>query len=174
MLTDTSGEVLRGKREVPMRREPEKAARAAKAKAKAKRAPVDLPEEALPLFEALRGWRGRTAKEQGVPAYVIFHDATLREIATLRPTTTAELGTISGVGENKLAKYGEQILDVLAGRETEGEEGAGGGAGGGEGAKSSVVDAVPAGGGHRAAAPSSDPEPEDDEALPEPPDDIDW
>lgn len=174
VLTDTSGEVLRGKREVPMRREPEKAARAAKAKAKAKRAPVDLPEEALPLFEALRGWRGRTAKEQGVPAYVIFHDATLREIATLRPTTTAELGTISGVGENKLAKYGEQILDVLAGRETEGEEGAGGGAGGGEGAKSSVVDAVPAGGGHRAAAPSSDPEPEDDEALPEPPDDIDW
>ncbi len=118
VLTEASGEVLRGGREVPMRREPEKAARAAKAKAK-RAAPVDLPEEALPVFEALRAWRGRTAKEQGVPAYVIFHDATLREIATAGPTSTAELGTVNGVGENKLAKYGQQILDVLAGREAE-------------------------------------------------------
>ncbi|MFH8567178.1 DNA helicase RecQ [Streptomyces sp. NPDC017993] len=118
VLTEASGEVLRGGREVPMRREPEKAARAAKAKTK-RAAPVDLPEEALPVFEELRAWRGRTAKEQGVPAYVIFHDATLREIATAGPTSTAELGTVNGVGENKLAKYGQQILDVLAGREAE-------------------------------------------------------
>ncbi|MBC7763187.1 MAG: HRDC domain-containing protein, partial [Candidatus Saccharibacteria bacterium] len=48
-------------------------------------------------------------------AYVIFHDATLREIATGTPTTLVELGTMSGVGENKLAKYGEAILEVLAG-----------------------------------------------------------
>jgi ATP-dependent DNA helicase RecQ len=48
-----------------------------------------------------------------VPAYVIFHDATLREIAILSPSTLAELGTVSGVGENKLAKYGQQILDTL-------------------------------------------------------------
>lgn len=117
VLTEASGEVLRGRREVPMRREPEKAQRAAKAKSKARRAPVDLPEELLPVFEALRAWRGRTAKEQGVPAYVIFHDATLREIATAQPTSTAQLGTVNGVGENKLAKYGAQILDVLAGRD---------------------------------------------------------
>ncbi|MFI9049303.1 DNA helicase RecQ [Streptomyces sp. NPDC053427] len=119
VLTEASGEVLRGQREVPMRREPEKAARAAtaKAKSKGKRAPVDLPAEALPVFEALRAWRGRTAKEQGVPAYVIFHDATLREIATARPATTAALGSVNGVGENKLAKYGQQILEVLAGRD---------------------------------------------------------
>jgi ATP-dependent DNA helicase RecQ len=45
---------------------------------------------------------------------VIFHDATLRQIATERPATLAELGTISGVGENKLAKYGQQILITLA------------------------------------------------------------
>jgi len=98
VLTEASGEVLRGGREVPMRREQEKAARAAKAKtgAKGKRAPVDLPEEALPVFESLRAWRGRTAKEQGVPAYVIFHDATLREIATARPSTSSELGTVNG------------------------------------------------------------------------------
>ncbi|MFE5739681.1 DNA helicase RecQ [Streptomyces celluloflavus] len=119
VLTEASAEVLRGGREVPMRREPEKAPRAAKAKSR-RAAPVDLPEEALPVFESLRAWRGRTAKEQGVPAYVIFHDATLREIATAGPSSTAELGTVTGVGENKLAKYGPQILDVLAGREPDG------------------------------------------------------
>ncbi|MGW1789797.1 DNA helicase RecQ [Streptomyces tubercidicus] len=173
VLTEASGEVLGGRREVPMRREPEKAARPAKAKAKGKRAvPADLPEAALPVFEALRGWRGRTAKEQGVPAYVIFHDATLREIATLGPTTTAELGTVSGVGENKLAKYGQQILDVLAGRESQedvldaGAVGAGAGAGAGSGAGATKVAGA-------ADEPHLAPEPEDEE-LPEPPDDIDW
>ncbi len=50
-----------------------------------------------------------------MPAYVIFHDATLRQIATELPATLAALGTISGVGENKLAKYGQQILDALGG-----------------------------------------------------------
>jgi ATP-dependent DNA helicase RecQ len=44
---------------------------------------------------------------------VIFHDATLRQIATLNPATLDELGTVSGVGENKLAKYGQQILETL-------------------------------------------------------------
>jgi len=179
VLTDGSGEVLGGRREVPMRREPEKAARAAKAKTKGKRAaPADLPEEALPLFEALRGWRGRTAKEQGVPAYVIFHDATLREIATLRPASTAELGTISGVGENKLAKYGSQILDVLAGRETsEGSE-AEGPSGGASAAAVGAADPTGAAGtaGPNGAAGGGPvpPEPLDEEAFPEPPDDIDW
>nr|WP_078872148.1 DNA helicase RecQ [Streptomyces sp. NRRL S-337] len=158
VLTETSGEVLGGRREVPMRREPEKAARAAKAKtAKGKRAPVDLPEEALPVFEALRSWRARTAKEQGVPAYVIFHDATLREIALLGPATTAELGTVNGVGENKLVKYGQPILDVLAGRESDGEDTGGGRA---------VAVAEP--------EPGAGPGPTDEEVLPEPPDDIDW
>ncbi|MGH3312601.1 MAG: DNA helicase RecQ [Streptomyces sp.] len=117
VLTDASGEVLGGRREVRLRREPERAARAAKtATAKSRRAaPVDLPEEALPVFEQLRAWRAATAKEQGVPAYVIFHDATLREIATTSPSTLTELGTVNGVGENKLAKYGRQILDTLTG-----------------------------------------------------------
>ena len=66
------------------------------------------------MFERLRAWRAATAKEQGVPAYVIFHDATLRQIATEAPASLAELSRINGVGENKLAKYGEQILSVLA------------------------------------------------------------
>ncbi len=119
VLTEASGEVLGGRREVPMRREPEKAAKAAKAgPGKSRRgaaAPVDLPEEALPVFELLRAWRAASAKEQGVPAYVIFHDATLREIAASSPSTLEDLGGITGIGENKLAKYGQQILDTLAG-----------------------------------------------------------
>ncbi|GAA4896091.1 DNA helicase RecQ [Streptomyces coeruleoprunus] len=115
VLTDESADVLGGRRQVLLRSEPEKPARgsAKSPSGKKKSAPADLPEEALPLFERLRAWRAATAKEQGVPAYVIFHDATLREIAATPPTTLAELGGVSGVGENKLAKYGQQILDTL-------------------------------------------------------------
>ncbi|MBP2324314.1 ATP-dependent DNA helicase RecQ [Kibdelosporangium banguiense] len=113
VLTDASASVLRKERTVLMRREQEKAA-TSKA-AKPKKAAVDLPAEAVPVFEKLRAWRGAAAKEQGVPAYVIFHDATLREIATALPKTLADLGRINGVGENKLAKYGQQVLDALEG-----------------------------------------------------------
>jgi ATP-dependent DNA helicase RecQ len=66
-----------------------------------------------PLFEALRSWRGRAAKAQGVPPYVIFHDRTLAEIAATRPGSRAALERISGVGEGKLARYGEAVLEVV-------------------------------------------------------------
>ncbi|WP_410672539.1 DNA helicase RecQ [Amycolatopsis sp. cmx-4-68] len=113
VLTESSAEVLGGDRQVLLRREPERAA-AAKVRSARKAAPAaDMPAEAAPLFERLRAWRAGVAKEQGVPAYVIFHDATLRQIATQRPSSLAELGTVSGVGENKLAKYGEGVLSVL-------------------------------------------------------------
>ncbi|WP_031166540.1 DNA helicase RecQ [Streptosporangium roseum] len=119
LLTEASAEVLSRQRQVLLRREPERAARtrsepSARAGGARRTAPADLPEEAVPVFERLRAWRSATAKEQGVPAYVIFHDATLREIATRAPSSLAELGEVSGVGENKLAKYGQQILDTLA------------------------------------------------------------
>ncbi|MBB2915020.1 ATP-dependent DNA helicase RecQ [Streptosporangium becharense] len=119
VLTDASAEVLGRRRQVLMRREPERPARAAKAARQAssgsRRAePVEMPQEAAPVFERLRAWRAVTAREQGVPAYVIFHDATLREIATRSPSSLEELATVGGVGENKLAKYGRQILDTLA------------------------------------------------------------
>jgi ATP-dependent DNA helicase RecQ len=67
------------------------------------------------VFERLRAWRAAAAKDQGVPAYVIFHDATLRQIAASPPASLDELALINGVGETKLARYGQQILDVLAG-----------------------------------------------------------
>ncbi|HEV8559929.1 MAG TPA: DNA helicase RecQ [Actinophytocola sp.] len=111
VLTDASAGVLRGDRQVMMRREPERVARPS---AKPGRAPVDLPASAAPIFDKLRTWRATTAKEQAVPAYVIFHDATLRQIAAATPTTLTELGAINGVGEHKLAKYGQQILDTLS------------------------------------------------------------
>jgi ATP-dependent DNA helicase RecQ len=112
VLTEASGEVLGRRRDVRLRREAKREPRPAKA-AKS-RAAVEMPPEAAPVFERLRAWRAATAKEQGVPAYVIFHDATLRQIATDQPSTLDGLGGVSGVGENKLAKYGQQILDTLA------------------------------------------------------------
>jgi ATP-dependent DNA helicase RecQ len=117
VLTEASGAVLRREREVPLRKEPPKPTVTRSAAPKGERAPkvaAELPAELLPVFEALRSWRASRAREQGVPAYVIFHDATLREIATARPKTVAELGAIGGVGEKKLATYGEGVLGVLA------------------------------------------------------------
>ncbi|MFD7387579.1 DNA helicase RecQ [Streptomyces sp. NPDC059852] len=121
VLTEDSGSVLRREREVPLRKEPKRPASSRSASGsgrgerKAKAAVAELPQELVPAFEALRAWRAEQAREQGVPAYVIFHDATLREIATVWPTSVAELGGISGVGEKKRATYGEGVVEVLAG-----------------------------------------------------------
>ncbi|MBX3091517.1 MAG: DNA helicase RecQ [Cryobacterium sp.] len=111
VITDASAGVLDGSRKVGLRREPERTS--TRSARKSKSAGADLPTELQPLFETLREWRAAEAKEQGVPAYVIFHDATLRELATRHPSTVKELGTVTGVGESKLAKYGEQLLEVL-------------------------------------------------------------
>jgi ATP-dependent DNA helicase RecQ len=140
-LTGASGEVLRKQRQVMLRREPERVPRARSAAGGARgksggagaaggTAPIELTSEAAAVFEQLRSWRAATAKEQGVPAYVIFHDATLREIAATKPASLAELSRVNGVGENKLAKYGQLILDTLAdGGEPGGGEPGGGGPG---------------------------------------------
>ena len=113
-LTDASAAVLRSEHQVLLRREPERPPRASRARRTATAAAAaELPAEAAGRFERLRAWRAATAKEQGVPAYVIFHDATLREFAARCPATLAELGAVSGVGESKLAKYGQQVLDTL-------------------------------------------------------------
>jgi ATP-dependent DNA helicase RecQ len=127
VLTEASGAVLRREREVPLRKEPKKPVTSKASGAsgssgasssgkggKARAAVAELPEELLPAFEALRAWRAEQAREQGVPAYVIFHDATLREIVTVWPTSVAQLGGVGGVGEKKLATYGEGVLAALA------------------------------------------------------------
>ena len=71
---------------------------------------ADAPTE---LLEALKRWRRETATAAGVPAYVVFHDATLTAIAAARPKSLNDLLLVSGVGESKLRKYGEEILDLL-------------------------------------------------------------
>ena len=76
---------------------------------------IALSASEEPLYAALRSWRARAAKAQSVPPYVIFHDRTLAEIAAVRPTSRAALERISGVGESKLARYGEAVLEVVRG-----------------------------------------------------------
>ena len=117
VLTEASGEVLSRERSVMMRRDPERTKTRSRSSGSggAKKETVELTGDAAGLFERLRSWRAASAKEQGVPAYVIFHDATLRQIASDAPASLAELSKVSGVGENKLAKYGEAILAVLGG-----------------------------------------------------------
>ncbi|HLS49466.1 MAG TPA: DNA helicase RecQ [Actinomycetaceae bacterium] len=113
-ITDDAAAVLRGEREVRLRREPERAPRPARAP-RVQAAAAELDEPQQELFQALRAWRATTAKEQGVPAYVVFPDATLAGIAQTRPATLPELRTISGVGDTKLERYGQAVLEVVAG-----------------------------------------------------------
>ncbi|HEX9066457.1 MAG TPA: DNA helicase RecQ [Streptosporangiaceae bacterium] len=115
-LTQASAAVLAGERKVPLRHDPApvrgRAARAARPAGAA--AAAELPPEAAGRFEELRAWRAEAAREQGVPAYVIFHDATLRQIAAQPPSCLADLSGISGVGEAKLARYGEQLVELFS------------------------------------------------------------
>ena len=76
-----------------------------------KRGQTDYPHD--PLFETLRDWRRERAREQGVPPYVIFHDSTLREVAARKPVSLSELSEIEGIGNTKLERHGESLLDAL-------------------------------------------------------------
>jgi ATP-dependent DNA helicase RecQ len=119
LCTPAGDEVLYRGRQIRLRDDPArvalprpaKAARAAASGAAAAAAELSAADAAV--FERLRAWRAAAAKEQGVPAYVIFHDATMRQIAARSPSTLTELSTVNGVGDAKLAKYGQQILDLL-------------------------------------------------------------
>ncbi|MCG2798364.1 MAG: DNA helicase RecQ [Cellulomonas sp.] len=112
-LTEGSAAVLRGEREVRLRREAPRTTKAARAP-RAATAAADLADGDVGTFDRLRAWRAGVAREQGVPAYVVFHDATLREVATRRPTSLDQLAGISGVGATKLERYGAGLLAALA------------------------------------------------------------
>ena len=114
VITPASAEVLSGNRAVRMRNEPLRQASSGRSSSSSRRAVVDLAEADIPLFEALRAWRAAEAKEQGVPAYIVFGDATLRAVAELRPQSLSDLDGVSGIGEKKLAAYGEGLLSVVA------------------------------------------------------------
>ena len=110
-LAGESRAVLKGERRVALRawREPKRSRRASRAAA----VTGDLPAEAHALFDRLRAWRLEAAARHGVPAYVIFHDATLKEIARARPASLDALQGISGVGAKKLDAYGEEIISLV-------------------------------------------------------------
>jgi len=105
--------VFRGERQVLMRKAPE-GEKAAKSRRRGREAMAIAPSDRA-LFDALRAWRAAEAKAQHVPPYVIFHDRTLAEIAAVKPASRAALGRLNGVGEAKLAHYGEAVLGVVGG-----------------------------------------------------------
>ena len=112
VLTDSARKVLKGEQTLMLRRETAKVAKGSTPRPK----PLhpDLPNRAIALYESLRQWRATVARDHGVPAYVIFHDATLREIAIVRPGDLNELSHITGVGTRKLEAYGQMLLQCIA------------------------------------------------------------
>jgi ATP-dependent DNA helicase RecQ len=126
-LTPDSREVLAGRRTLKLRKPSEKLAR--QRKPRRGEASAVAPREALTgesgiVFEALREWRKEVAREHGVPAYTVFHDATLQEIARRLPDSLDGLRWISGIGATKLERYGQQLLAIVGDRES-GRQGAG-------------------------------------------------
>jgi ATP-dependent DNA helicase RecQ len=112
-LTEAARPVLKGEKKVQLRQyqKPVKQKRAAAPRGYAE---LDLSSAEQAIFDKLRWWRVETARAHGVPAYVVFQDATLREIAKVRPTSLDALRGVSGVGEKKLASYGDEIVTLIA------------------------------------------------------------
>jgi ATP-dependent DNA helicase RecQ len=113
-LTEAARPVLRGEQEVWLRRDAEPAKRkTSKAERGSRMREAFAGANEDPLWQALKAKRMELAREQGVPPYVIFHDSTLLEILDRKPQTLGEMGQISGVGQAKLAKYGDAFLQVV-------------------------------------------------------------
>ena len=113
-LTDSARSVLKGEVQLLLRQPSEtKRTRDARGSGRSKAPPIALDDLATLRYNALKAWRAGVAKEHNVPAYVVFHDAVLAEMASTEPKTLADLRGISGVGEKKLEAYGMQILRAL-------------------------------------------------------------
>ncbi|MDP3083449.1 MAG: DNA helicase RecQ [Rubrivivax sp.] len=117
-LSASAREVLRGDIQLLLRQASEspkrgKSARGGRA-ARDKPPPLPLDDAGLLRFTALKAWRGEVGRSHNVPAYVVFHDATLAEMARECPQSLDALAAISGVGAKKLEAYGQEILRVLS------------------------------------------------------------
>ena len=112
-LTDAARPVLKGEQKIQLRQyqKPVKPKRQSTARSSYEETELSHPEQAI--FDRLRAWRMGTAREHGVPAYVVFQDATLREIAKVKPTSIDALRGVSGVGEKKLVSYGDEIVALI-------------------------------------------------------------
>jgi ATP-dependent DNA helicase RecQ len=112
-LTETARPVLKGEQTVWLRQDAEPVRRASKAERASRAREAFAGANDDPLWQALKAKRLELAKDQGVPPYVIFHDSTLLEILNQRPQTLDQMGRISGIGQAKLARYGDDFLKVL-------------------------------------------------------------
>lgn len=112
-LGEPAAAVLRGETPVPLRRDVLGRSGGA-ARVRKTTAPDNLAPGDVALFEALRAWRAAVAKELGVPAYIVFGDATLRALAQRRPSSLADLDGVTGIGAKKREAYGEAVLEVVA------------------------------------------------------------
>ena len=115
--TPSARAVLRGEVTLLLRATSAKAGRARGERGgrdKVRPPPIALDAEALDRFAALKAWRSEVARAHNLPPYVVFHDATLAEMAQRRPASLDELAEISGVGARKLDAYGSEILRLLA------------------------------------------------------------
>ncbi len=113
-LTDAARPVLKGEQKVQLRQyqKPVKAKRPSSSRS-SDYVETELSRDEQQIFERLRSWRMGTAREHGVPAYVVFQDATLREIAKVKPSSIDALRGVSGVGEKKLVSYGDEIVAII-------------------------------------------------------------
>ena len=113
-LTDAARPVLKGEQKVQLRQyqKPVKAKRPSSSRSSGYEE-LELSRSEQAIFDRLRSWRMGTAREHGVPAYVVFQDATLREIAKVKPGSLDELRGVSGVGEKKLVSYGDEIVAII-------------------------------------------------------------
>ncbi|GAB6196431.1 DNA helicase RecQ [Lysobacter xanthus] len=112
-LTEASRPVLKGETTLRFREEPASVSRPRRDRRTTEAEAFDLDPESLARFQSLREWRARVAREQNVPAYVIFHDATLRAIAEADPADLEDLARVPGIGTTKLERYGEAVLQQL-------------------------------------------------------------
>ncbi|MQA41203.1 DNA helicase RecQ [Rugamonas aquatica] len=113
-LTDAARPVLKGGQKVQLRQYQKPVKQKSPSKASKGYVESDLSPREQAIFDKLRWWRVETARAHDVAAYIIFNDATLREIAKARPTTLSDLRGISGVGEKKLASYGDEIVAMIS------------------------------------------------------------
>jgi ATP-dependent DNA helicase RecQ len=114
-LTPDAREVLSGRRTLKLRKPSEKLPKQRKPKRGEPASPITaaLDGRSGIVFQALREWRKEVAREHGVPAYTVFHDATLQEVARQLPVSLDALRGISGIGATKLERYGARLLKVV-------------------------------------------------------------
>ncbi|MDO8787669.1 MAG: DNA helicase RecQ [Sulfuritalea sp.] len=114
-LTDAARPVLKGEATLSLRQQAKRVGGKKSAPAgRRSDAATTLAAADAPLFEALRAWRADLAREQGVPAFVILHDKTLRELAVRRPASLSGLLGVPGIGQTKAERYGEALLRLMA------------------------------------------------------------